>query len=340
MTGREPMYPDRTPIINRPISPGQKDTYALSLTFGSPDQNVNDLALTIYRRLARFYPAIIDWTDRRPIGAIMLATADAGFPANPRGWFLDRSLNVFGERGTTRFRQELMQWADTSIGILRDMNAQGAITWDIEGEQYPHPSTYVGDPRLIDTLDPEMSSCVDDYFKRFRDAGFRVGLTIRPQQFLRSIDGRNATQQPVTNPTQLLNDKIRYARQRWGATLFYVDSNGDPNYPMDSNVMRTVSKDNPGVLLIPEHSNLLYYAFSAPYQELRKGVASSPSLARNVYPDGFSVINTADRPLSEKLPELREAAQRGDVLMFRTWFKDPANTLVRSVTRDAGKHGG
>ena len=32
------------------------------------------------------------------------------------------------------------------------MNAQGMITWDIEGQQFRHATTYIGDPRLVETL--------------------------------------------------------------------------------------------------------------------------------------------------------------------------------------------
>lgn len=263
----------------------------------------------------------------------MLATADAGFPRNPRGWFLDRTLDVSGSRGAERFHSELMRWAETSIAILHRMNAQGAITWDIEGEQYPHPSTYVGDPRLIETLAPEMWPFVDEYFQRFRDAGLKVGITVRPQQFVRSGDGRSAVQEAFADPRQILNDKIRYARRRWGATLFYIDSNGDPNYPTDWNTLRTVAGDNPGVLLIPEHSSLFYYGFSAPYGELRRGVTSTPKLARSVYPGAFRVVNTADGPIAERLAEIRSAVKDGDILMFRAWFNDPANEAVYALTR-------
>ena len=57
-------------------------------------------------------------------------------------------------------------------------NAQAAITWDIEGEQFPQGTTFIGDPRLVDTLDPEMSGVIDAYFKKFTDAGIKVGMTI------------------------------------------------------------------------------------------------------------------------------------------------------------------
>jgi hypothetical protein len=333
VTGREPMYPDSVPFIDRPIGPGGSDVYKLSLTFGSGSDQVDELVAGIGRRIAGYYPPVLRWPDRRPIGAIMLATANAHWPLNPRGWFLNSSLDVTHPAGKRAFRTELMKWADTSILNLRGMKAQGAITWDIEGEEFAHPATYVGDPRLLDSLDPEMEACVDEYFKRFRDAGLRVGVTIRPQQFIRSTDGNNATQQPVADPARLLSDKISYAKKRWNATLFYVDSNGDPNFPMDFRILRAVAKENPDILLIPEHSGLFYYAFSAPYGELRRGVTSAPTLARQLYPEAFRVVNTSDGPLEQQRQRLTMAVQQGDVLMFRAWFADPANRVIQTLVK-------
>ena len=76
-----------------------------------------------------------------------------------------------------------MKWADRSIEVLKDTNAQGMIVWILEGEQYP-AINYVGDRHNFMTLAPEMEyrRAVDAFFRKFRDAGLRVGLTLRPQR--------------------------------------------------------------------------------------------------------------------------------------------------------------
>ena len=51
------------------------------------------------------------------------------------------------------------------------MNAQGMITWDIEGQEYPHATSYIGDPRKVSLLAPEMEPMADAYFAKFRRGG-------------------------------------------------------------------------------------------------------------------------------------------------------------------------
>ncbi|MCU1294556.1 MAG: hypothetical protein JWP08_3406 [Bryobacterales bacterium] len=332
VTGRDPMLPNSLPPVQRPIGPGSSDTYQLALYFGGPGANPIDLAHDFYAKVASEFPRELNWPDRRPIGSLIIGTADTHWPQNPRGWFLDASLNA---GNASEFRKRLLRWADNSIAILRRMNAQGMVTWDIEGEQFPHPSTYVGDPRLVDSLAPEMAGVVDDYFGRFRRAGLRVGLTLRPQQFVLSSDRSSATQQEVADPAELLIEKISYAKKRWDATLFYIDSNGDPAFPMNADILKRVAKRFPDVLLMPEHENLIYYASTAPYRELRGGRTSTSPLVRSVYPKAFSIINTADASVSEQRAALVNAVREGDILMFRGWFDDPGNAAVASIYQQA-----
>ena len=62
------------------------------------------------------------------------------------------------------------------------------MIWDIEGEP-PGAAIYVGDPRAMGSLSPEMEfkangrPVADEYFKIFADAGLRTGLTIRPTRY-------------------------------------------------------------------------------------------------------------------------------------------------------------
>ena len=217
------------------------------------------------------------------------------------------------------------------MAILKGMNAQGMVTWDIEGEQYPQSTTYIGDPRIFMNLAPEMVGVADIYFKKFSDAGLRVGLCIRPQQLVVSADGSSASQQELADPTQLMIDKMTYAYQRWGATLFYVDSNGDPNLPYDFNFFRRVQQALPNVLVMPEHKNTGYYGVTAPYAELRQGFASTPSAVRDVYPGAFSLINTADGPINARYADLQAAVAGGDIMMFRGWFDDGNNATIKSL---------
>ena len=290
-----------------------------------------------------------------------MATAATNWRTNPRGWFLDPQIDVQTTNGLARFHDRLLEWEDRSIVILRDMGAQGMITWDMEGVQFPPPITYVGDPTLCSELAPEMAIVADEYFAHFRRTGLRVGVTVRPQQFRRTLS--NAKQEDVSNPADQLIRKIGYARQRWGATLFYIDSNGYPGWPLGSDVIAKVAGTFPDVLLIPEErgsqaalgspdalnagpprsalpafteeKNISYYAVTAPYSELRKGAYSTPSLVRFFYPEAFSIVNTADGFIDARYSELVAAADRGDILMFRSLFPDPANDIVKRIYRQS-----
>lgn len=332
-TGQDPMYPTFFPNVVRPIAAGASDTYKLSLRFGPEGSTQQSLAPDVYETFAKVFASTLNWSDRRPIGQLVLATSAAGWATNPRGWFLDPTINVMTPAGIAAFQAEVLQWAQYSAAQLVSMNAQGMVTWDIEGEQYPQPDgSYVGDPSQIATFAPEMNSIADQYFAVFRNAGLKVGVCIRPQNVVRAANGSTATQNYVADPTQLLINKIQYAKQRWGATLFYVDSNVDLNGGVDdASIFQRVTAAVPGVLLMPEHSDLQYYAYTAPYLELDQNYTSSPVLARVTYPSAFSVLSLANGDITDNFNALLNAVNGGDALMFRAWFASPENPFVTEL---------
>jgi len=330
-TGKDNMYPDSLPEVHRPIPPGAKDTFHFSLIFRASARKGEIEELPVYRTFRSSFPARLHWKDRRPIGQLILGRSGTGWKTNPRGWFLDPNLDVTTPAGHAAFRTRLLEFADHSISYLQNLSAQGMVTWDIEGEQYAQPVSYVGDPRLLAYLAPEMVGVADEYFAKFRKAGFRVGVCLRPQTFVAATAGNNARQDPSLDPAQTLVNKIRFARDRWGATLFYVDSNGNPSYPLDVRVFQEVAKAFPEVLLIPEHSNTAYFSVTAPYAELRGGFNATPAPVLTLYHDAFSVINVTDGPLDEAYPKLEAAVRRGDTLLTRAWFADPAIDKVRTI---------
>ena len=330
------------PYLKRPIAPGGTDTYRLSLRFGASGTGPLDLAGDLYRKLAVAFPPTLHWPDRRPVGTLHLAASEPRFHSatNPRGWFMDPAVDVTTAAGTALFRRRLLAYADTSVAVLKKMNAQGMITWDLEGEQYPQATTYIGDPRLLPVLDPEMDASADAYYQKFRAAGFRTGLCIRPQRLV--LSNKEARQQELTSSAeivQLLYDKMAYAYKRWGCTLFYVDSNGDPNVPYDPAIFQNLTRKLAGAginaLVMPEHKNLRYFAYTAPYAELRLGVTGTSALARTAYPSAHLSIYAPDGPLAEDHEALVKSVRRGDLLLFRAWWDDPQNAEIRSVFQEA-----
>ncbi len=271
----------------------------------------------------------LHWPDRRPVGALFLASTAHVSASNPRGWFNSPALDVRGAAGAERFRTALLAYADRSIAILKQTNSQGMIVWDLEGEEFPHKTTYIGDPRLLAGLAPEQAAAADEFFRRFRDAGLRVGLTVRPQQLTFSSGGQ-PHQKNVSDDGRLLLDKIDYARRRWGATLFYIDSNAGPLLPMEASRLRDLARQRPDVLLIPEHHDLRYYSFSAPYASMQRGASTTGRLVRLFYPDAFQVLSIADSGRGRA--EIEAARANRDILLFPAWFAGPA---VRQLTESA-----
>lgn len=342
-TGTVSMYPNSYPNIERPIPAGGSDQYHISLRFGAPGSTNLTLAADVYQAFGQAFPQQLSWPDRRPIGQLILATSGTGWTTNPRGWLIDPTIDVTTPAGIAALKTRILGWAQGAVSILQSMNAQGMITWDIEGEQFPQATSYVCDPRVFEATAPEMAGIADAYFQIFRNAGLRVGVCIRPQNFVATPNLSSAQQEVVTDPaqvTQLLIDKVTYARNRWGATLFYMDSNvnsnTDPN-PIDPSIIQRLQQAFPDSLFVPEHSLTQYYAYSAPIKQLNQGYTSTPPDARFIYPSGFTIIYTPNGPVQTDSSILVNSVEQGDTLMFRAWFDDqPDNQTVQNIYQAAG----
>jgi len=325
------------------IKPGSPETFNISLRFGPANSRVPDLSHDVLERYAEKYPFRINWTDRRPIGAIFLSSSGINAATNPRRWILNSGkIDITTDQGKGIFRKALLGMADKSIKVLKDAHAQGMITWDPEGQEFPG-ACYYGDPRLTPTLAPEtefrdegMASAIDDYFAKFRVAGLKVGLCIRPQQ-VTIIDGK-PVQQAVDDEhaAQILKEKIAYAKQRWGCTLFYVDSTATVGRPLSPDVFKDVADAYPDVLLIPENESMRYFAYTAPFNSyVHHKVTSTPAGARMVYPKAFSVLMVPDGDRPEDHNSLLNAVRSGDILLFNCWYDNAGATKIKKLYEEA-----
>jgi len=331
-------------IINcHGIKPGGTETLNISLRFGSASLRVPDLSHDVLERYAEKYPFRINWTDRSPIGAIFLASSGINVATNPRRWILNSGkIDITTDQGKGVFHKALLGMADKSIKMLKDANAQGMITWDPEGQEFP-AACYYGDPRLTPTLAPETefrgkgkASAIDDYFARFRVAGLKVGLCIRPQK-ITMIDGKPVEQAvDDEHAAQILKEKIAYAKQRWGCTLFYVDSTATVGRPLSPDVFKAVAEAYPDVLLIPENESMRYFAYAAPLNSyVHHKVTSTPAGARMVYPKAFSVLMAPDGDRPEDHNALLNAVRSGDILLFNCWYNNAGVTKIKKLYEEA-----
>ncbi len=357
------------PHNDRPLQPGQTDTFTVSLRFARAGTTLNMLAADVYSNWAATWPMQLKWTDRRAIGTVFLASSAqgdssiaAGYPNNPRRYFNDGNASDFDVRtgaGLLAFQNRVLQQAKDVATNLRRQNAQGMVTWDIEGEQFPMNTSYACSPDQIATLAPEMESVVtnsasaykgmkldDAYFKTIRDAGFRVGVCVRPQHFM--LKG-NGTAQQVTlgasaEVTAELMRKIKYAHDRWGATLFYIDSSVDGNgAALDASIFEKVAAAVPDSLLMPEEAPFKGYAYTAPFLTfLFHGDLGTNAAIYNAYPNAFSVnlINDVDpAKLAANEAALTASVKRGDVLMVHAEDWQANNPKVREMYQAAGVTG-
>ncbi len=348
-TGRHPAAREKFPWIDRPVPPGGRDTWRISLRWAG-DAAIRTVADDLYAAYAKAYPYQLQWQDRRPIARLFLSSSPhAGFPppTNPRGWLNDATIDTSTDAGRATFRERLLAWADGSIRIMKEMNAQGMIAWDPEGQEHPHMISYLGDPR---SLPPEMEPLADAFFQKFRDAGFRVGVCIRPQRPMRAAYSDKVEQLGFADRGSRfanLAAKIEAAKKRWGCTLFYMDSNvdwyGDPaeipdaagySAAIDDQVLADLCRKFPDVLIMPEWETLRSYAYAAPYSQLNynKNTAPPPEVLK-AYPKAFLVNSPDDQSIPPNWPELLTALRRGDILYFSGWWPAPENAMVRTLYR-------
>jgi hypothetical protein len=353
------------PHHDRPVTPGNSDTFTVSLRFAPSGTPASAFAADAYGNWTKRWPPTLHWKDRRIIGSVYLASSPQGDPSepggyahNPRRYFSDADPSDFDIRtaaGLASFQARILRQAAQIIENLHKANAQGAITWDIEGEEYPQPTSYVCSPDEIAKLAPEMESIVqngasrfrgmkldDAYFATIRDAGFRVGVCIRPQRFTVHPDSTAVQSSlPLAEIVQELIRKMKYAHDRWGATLFYVDSNVEPNGAvLDAGSFAQVAAALPDSLIIPEHSTPKYYAYTAPFLSFifHDDLGTNLSIY-DYYPDAFSVnlINDVSAvKLASHEPELVNSVRRGDVLIVPVGYWQTNNPTVMHIYHEAG----
>jgi hypothetical protein len=182
-------------------------------------------------------------------------------------------------------------------------------------------------------------TAVDEYFDKFRQAGLKVGLCLRPQQ-ITMVDGK-PVQGAANNQqaAQVLKDKLAYAKKRWGCTLFYIDSTvAVTANSLDPDVFKAVADAYPDVLLIPENESMRYFAYSAPLNSyVHHKVTSTPAGVRMVYPKAFSVLMAPDGDRPEDHGALVTAVRNGDILLFNGWYNNEGVAKITKLYEEASR---
>jgi len=345
---------------SRPIAPGKSDTYVVSLRIGSADAPLA-AAADVCKAYAKAHPMLLKWDDRRPILRTFIGD---WFPHHP-------PVDLQGSKPKDvpppdKFREKVLRSADRLIENMKLADAQGMVIWNVEGSTVPRIK-YVGDPQSVETMCPEMDAIADEYFGRIRKAGFRTGLCIRPTTLVafKGKDGKlhwRHSYPPDDNPVDALTRKIKYAKGRWGCTLFYIDTNSNVRMPrtdaekawwpkrpdgrflpyrelMSAEQWQEIYRRYPDVLLIPEHSYLLCYTVAAAYDQMNMGsiagAGATPAVVLATWPKAFKCL-TADVPLTKYFDRTVRAFAQGDVVMTNSPVKDGGRPLL--AARSAGEY--
>ncbi len=310
--------------VRRPIAPGKTDTYRLSLRLGSPNADPLDLAQDVCDAWAQAYPMTLDWPDRRPIKRLFpgggLTEAEAVERAK------DLEAATAADTLDPKFREMMLKKAAATAQSAKEFGAQGIILWEIEGNKIGK-ITYVGDPRHTRWLNPQMDLVADEFWKVISDAGLLPGVCLRPSRVIYNAEKSTVQHSygAAKPPFEELDDKIQYAKDRWGCKLFYIDTNGvyrprgkDEAWSwglLAPEVWRKLSLKHPDVLIIPELGSTRYYANSSCYSEMDMGSRGTPEVVRRIWPKAFGCLQLEDDDPVRKHDIIVDAVAKGDILM-------------------------
>lgn len=337
---------------SRPVAPGASDGFTVSLRVGDGADPVAPAA-DVCKAYGQAHPMVVKWPDRRPILRTFIGD---WFPFHaPGGPDIPKPQGVPVPEA---FKAKVMASADSMIASMKAVNAQGMILFNVEGSTVPSIK-YVGCPRMVEFMCPEMDQIADEYFKKIRDAGFRPGVCIRPTTLIAAPGCEPNTfvyrhRSPLdANVVDLLSSKIEYAKKRWGCTLFFIDSNISYRWPINDEQRAAWPKDangqprryralmsaqqwqelarrHPDVLLIPEHSYLLCYSATAPYDAMNMGQGApagvTPAVVRATWPEAFKML-TGDNPTTKYWAKTVQCFAQNDVLSVNSPAEDGGKPL-------------
>jgi hypothetical protein len=351
------------------------NVYVGEILLYNGDQSANETAIFNYLEsrwaiieLEANPPFTFHWADRRPIGMDGLAGSLWPTPKNPRGWFGSNAVDITTTRGLAAFYARLLTRASNEVSILTNMNAQGIIFWDLEGEEI-RTMCFNGDPRKIPILAPEMDAIADQFISIYTSAGLRVGMCLRAHTFgaggilpigtngqvfvltnapfgqkayyytngwLQTTNAYLLDQITAQSYSSELMEKIQYANTRWGCTLFYIDSFPDLDHdgPFSVSALTNILNSFPGILLIPEVGATYLeatklFAMSAPYLVPSDTGYFLPTNVSPIYPNAAGVINI--NSAYTNIATLMASIQAGNIFMANSWYPNKGTSNLHQA---------
>ncbi len=362
------------------LSPFASISKQLYLRWGATSGTAATIAPDAYQAVGSTEPLLVDWPDRRPVAQLQYTNGYTCRSAtNPRGYM--NTLSPCTTLDVSNASAVHSQLLTRATNTLNSMNAhtpkpQGVIMWDIEGQEFNQSLSYVGHPELLAGLSPEMDTNADELFALFTDAGYRVGVTLRPQRLLAQTstpatcysstgslktvlirtdltyqnrafhcfptntwDGPYATgpehqfgNLSAADVITQLEAAITYASNRWGTTIYYVDStNWDSTtwpafHVFSATIWRQIQSDFPDALFIPEFGTPILLGSTGPFQRMDGGVYNSSATDLLMYPEGFRTLITDNADIPSHSAAVINGVQQGNVGSYLGWFTPTDST--------------
>jgi hypothetical protein len=346
------------------VRPGETKRWRLVVRFGKSTDTEEALAPESYKNYREAFPFVVPLRSRRPITRIFVAEPNTDRKDctldNPR-CYKEHPQPLKDPAG---FRAAMLNYAKRCIALWNSMavRPQGVIIWDLEGQEFRHAFTYVGDPRHLRELAPEMEPVAADLIRTFKDAGYEVGLTLRPTKILfgtslpptctfhenwdyrdvfvktdgppmyrgyicnapntwvqegKALPGAQTYPKTYEELYNLMADKIRFARDRWGVRMFYVDSNNS-GWTM---LWRDLMREFPDITLFPEHRSHSFYGATSAYNgDQPLGEWSVPEVPRTIWEDMPFTMTVTGPDFGDKTEQVIHGLRRGDMLMVDAWY--------------------
>lgn len=151
-----------------------------------------------------------------------------------------------------------------------------------------------------------------------------AGTTTSPVSYLYGL------QLNTGDPYSVLQSKVQYATQRWGATLFYVDTTVDDKGNITpASVFQNLIQEFPGVVIAPEWKSPQHYAYTYPWLDSQLGYYGPDPFTMNLYPDAAGMVRVPDdQHIAAMQNTLINAVSAGNTLLFDGWFRHPGNDVV------------
>ena len=158
-----------------------------------------------------------------------------------------------------------------------------------------------------------------------------------------SIGARNPYYQTVSDDDNVtynnLAAKVTYANNRWGATIYYVDSTvySKKARRLISIFFRQLQQAFPTCLFFPENESTLFYGASAPYNQTGPPdfASDTAQYIKDIYPQAFSMLQAIDNvnyadPVTYN--KMVQSVRNGNILFVDGWWSNPQNAnILKSI---------